>query len=160
MPPIEPGTLNAEPDHDFVLFLIGMRIHRLWKVNRWWPVFGAMSKLMHKLGEDPQLGLLSSHGSRQGRSIYLIQYWESEEKLMEFSRSPDHRAYWKWYHTALSSRGDIGIWHESYRVQAGSYDGCYLDMPVFGLADAVGSARLAHTHGRRPITTEPGRPAA
>lgn len=154
MLPIKPGRMNAAPDHDFVLFLIGMRIHRRWKILRWRPVFRAMAKLMHQLSEDKELGLLGSHGGRNGRNIYLIQYWESEEKLMEFSRAPAHRGYWKWYNTALSSGGDIGIWHETYRVSAGSYDGCYLDMPVYGLADAVGSARLAHTHGRRPVNAD------
>ncbi|MGH3681916.1 MAG: monooxygenase family protein [Natronosporangium sp.] len=160
MPPIELGRLNAEPDHDFVLFLIGMRVHRLWKVNRWLPVYRAMAKLMHQLGEDRQLGLLGSHGTRHGRDIFLVQCWESEDKLMEFSRAPDHRGYWKWYNTALNHGRDVGLWHETYRISAGSYDGCYLNMPVHGLADAVGSARLTHTHGRRPVAAEPERPAA
>jgi len=43
------------------------------------------------------------------------------------------------------SRGDVGIWHETYQVRAGEYECVYSGMPPFGLAkasaqvDAVGA---------------------
>ena len=36
--------MAAELDGEFVVFLIGMRINKPWKVRAWWPVFGAMPK--------------------------------------------------------------------------------------------------------------------
>ena len=32
--------------------------------------------------------------------------------------------------------GDIGIWHETFRVRAGEYEAIYGNMPRFGLAAA------------------------
>jgi hypothetical protein len=34
------------------------------------------------------------------------------------------------------SRGDVGIWHETYRVRSGEYEAIYSGMPLFGLAKA------------------------
>jgi len=48
-----------------------------------------------------------------------------------------------------SSRGDVGIWHETYKVRAGEYECVYSGMPPFGLAkassivDAVGQRESA-----------------
>ena len=48
-----------------------------------------------------------------------------------------------------SSRGDVGIWHETYRVRAGEYECVYSGMPPLGLAkasattDAVGELESA-----------------
>jgi hypothetical protein len=33
-------------------------------------------------------------------------------------------------------RGDVGIWHETYKVQAGQYEAIYSGMPPWGLARA------------------------
>ena len=37
--------MAAEMEGDFVVFLIGMRINKLWKVHKWLPVFLAMPKI-------------------------------------------------------------------------------------------------------------------
>ena len=34
------------------------------------------------------------------------------------------------------SRGDIGIWHETYLVRVGEYEAFYSGMPLIGLAKA------------------------
>jgi hypothetical protein len=34
------------------------------------------------------------------------------------------------------SRGDVGIWHETYRVRAGEYETVYSGMPPYGLGTA------------------------
>ena len=34
------------------------------------------------------------------------------------------------------SRGDVGIWHETYRVDAGAYEAIYSGMPPHGLGKA------------------------
>ena len=39
-------------------------------------------------------------------------------------------------------RGDIGIWHETYLVPAGSYESIYSNMPRFGLAVAGDQLKL------------------
>jgi hypothetical protein len=42
------------------------------------------------------------------------------------------------------SRGDVGIWHETYLIRAGEYENIYSGMPLMGLAKA---ARLADVAG-------------
>jgi len=142
MPHIELGRVNADPERAFVLFLVGMRINYLWKVHKWWPAFTAMPKMLRELGEDEELGLLGSRMSRQGRTITLVQYWESEEKIMRFSRSREqrHREFWKWFNSAVGGGGDVGVWHELYHVSPGSYEARYINMPPFGLAHAIGGS--------------------
>ncbi len=34
------------------------------------------------------------------------------------------------------SRGDVGIWHETYRIHAGEYEALYSGMPPYGLGKA------------------------
>ena len=49
----------------------------------------------------------------------------------------------------LDLRGNVGIWHETYRVRAGAYECVYSGMPPLGLAkatatrDAVGELESA-----------------
>ncbi|MEV6105005.1 DUF4188 domain-containing protein [Streptomyces sp. NPDC051940] len=125
--------------------MVGMRFNSLWKIHKWWPALNAMPKMLIELAQDPELGLLGTRFSRHRRTITVIQYWESFEKLMEFSRSAEqqHRTYWKWFNSSVGSNGDVGIWHELYRISPGSYEARYVNMPVFGLGEAVG-----HTPGR------------
>lgn len=40
--PVVSGRMTADIDGEFVVFLIGMRINKPWKVHKWWPVFVAM----------------------------------------------------------------------------------------------------------------------
>ena len=41
--------VTAEIEGDFVVFLIGMRINKLWKVRTWLPVFVAMPRMLREL---------------------------------------------------------------------------------------------------------------
>ncbi len=41
------------------------------------------------------------------------------------------------------SRGDVGIWHEAYRVRAGECETIYSGMPLFSLARAARRAAVA-----------------
>ena len=37
-----------------------------------------------------------------------------------------------------SDDSDVGIWHETYRVQPGNYEVIYRSMPALGLGEAFG----------------------
>ncbi len=37
----------------------------------------------------------------------------------------------------VASNGDVGIWHETYRVRPGDFECVYNNMPPFGLAAAT-----------------------
>src|SRR5690349_19864387 len=128
MAKVNAHRLAADIDGDFVIFLIGMRINRFWKVHKWLPVFKAMPRMIKELHADSSVGFLGS----QGVFPVMVQYWRSFEQLEAYARSHDH-AHWpawvafnKHLHT---SRGDVSIWHETYLVRAGEYEAIYSGMP-------------------------------
>lgn len=133
------GRMTAEIEGDFVIFLIGMRVHKLWKIWKWFPVMAAMPRMLAELGKDPSLGLLNSKTFFSLRSPYLIQYWRSFEHLHNYSVSRDHAHLpaWRAFNKAIGSDGDVGIWHETYLIKAGAYESVYGNMPPVGLGAAT-----------------------
>ena len=127
--------MTSEIDGDFVVFLIGMRINKPWKIHKWWPVFSAMPRMIRELRKRPELGMLGCvFGAKMS-----VQYWESFEKLEAYARSKDdeHLPAWRAFNKSVGkSRGDVGIWHETYQVRAGEYECVYSGMPAFGLGTA------------------------
>ena len=51
-----PERMTAQIDGEFVVFLIGMRINKPWKVHKWLPVFLAMPKMLRELKAHPEIG--------------------------------------------------------------------------------------------------------
>ena len=58
MSSIVTDRVTARIDDQVVVFLIGMRINRLWKVHKWWPVAAAMPRMLRELAGDPDSGFL------------------------------------------------------------------------------------------------------
>ena len=132
---INPGRMTAEIDGDFVVFLIGMRINKPWKVHKWLPVFTAMPRMLRELERRPGSGFL---GSIQTLGV-IVQYWRSFEHLERYARDRDqtHWPAWVAFNQRVgASREDVGIWHETYHVRAGEYECVYSGMPLYGLAKA------------------------
>src|ERR1700744_1947286 len=50
--------MTARMDSEFCVFLIGMRINRLLKVHKWFPVFLAMPRMLRELESHKELGFL------------------------------------------------------------------------------------------------------
>jgi hypothetical protein len=124
---------------DFVVFLIGMRITRPWKVHRWLPVYRAMGRMLSELSAHPELGLLRwERGLLRGPMV--VQYWRSRADLERFARGDLHVPAWRKFNRSVRGSGDVGVWHETYEVRAGAYESAYVNMPVFGLAAAGQSA--------------------
>ena len=151
MPQIFPQRMTAELDGDFVVFVIGMRLNRPWKVHKWLPVFLAMPRMLKELERRPESGFL---GHILGFGV-IVQYWRSFEHLEAYARDPDalHWPAWVDFNKRTArSRGDVGIWHETYKVRAGEYECVYSGMPPFGLAKASRTVdavdRLESARGR------------
>jgi hypothetical protein len=127
-----PDRMTAEIEGDFVVFLIGMRINKPWKIHKWLPVFLAMPAMLKELKARPESGFL---GCIEGLRV-IVQYWRSFDHLEAYARSRDQRHWPAWvaFNTRMgNSRGDVGIWHETYQVRAGEYETIYSGMPPFGL---------------------------
>lgn len=50
--------MTVQVEGDFVVFLIGMRINRIWKLHKWIPVAMAMPKMLRELSLKPVSGFL------------------------------------------------------------------------------------------------------
>jgi hypothetical protein len=126
--------MTAVVEGEFVVFLVGMRINKLWKIHKWLPVVMAMPKMLRELYQNPELGLIS-HESWFGRTIILVQYWKSFEHLEKYSRNQNsnHLPAWASFNGNIGTNGDVGIWHETYLSNKGSYECIYNNMPQFGL---------------------------
>jgi hypothetical protein len=131
---IRAERLAAEVEGSFVVFLIGMRINRLWKVHKWWPVTKAMPRMLAELSARPESGLLGGH-MWFGRTTIMLQYWRSIDQLMAYAtdRNASHLPAWRAFNKAIGTSGDVGVWHETYTVTPGTYESIYVNMPEFGL---------------------------
>jgi hypothetical protein len=134
---VQPGRYTADVSDDFIVFLIGMRMNKPLKVHKWLPVARAMPRMLRVLDEHPELGCLGHH-EWYARTTLTVQYWKDFASLDRFARDKDlpHLEPWRAFNRAVRDSGDVGIWHETYRVRAGDYETIYGNMPVFGLAAA------------------------
>ena len=79
----------AEIEGRFVVFLIGMRINKLWKVWKWAPIPSAMSRMIRELKQRTESGFLGASSYFGGlRQPTLVQYWRSFEQLESYARMP------------------------------------------------------------------------
>jgi hypothetical protein len=160
--------ISASIEGDFVVFIIGARFNRWWKLPQYLWFFSTMPKMLAEVAAKPESGFL---GWEPLSLTTNIQYWRSLEHLTAYSRDRDltHYPYWVKFNKEIGSNGEIGIWHETFLVRAGEYECIYNNMPLRGLAkastfgDAVGRAstamgRLGRTDGSEsPVTGETGR---
>jgi hypothetical protein len=145
MAKVVPARMTAELDGEFVVFLIGMRVNKLWKLHRWIPVSMAMGPMLAALAKHPELGLLGYRMTIGWRGPTLIQYWRSSEHLLRFARDKDnpHLEPWRKFNRTVGTSGDVGIWHETYVVAPDAYEAIYANMPRMGLAAAGEHAPVA-----------------
>ncbi|MEU7410571.1 DUF4188 domain-containing protein [Streptomyces sp. NPDC042638] len=136
------GRTTAAREDGVVVFLIGMRVNSFAAVRSWWPVAKAMGPMLAELRRDRDSGLLGFKALRGGlREAYIVQYWESREKLLAYASAPDrhHRPAWAAFNRRLrEGRGKVGFWHETYIVPAGAHESVYMNMPAYGLGAATG----------------------
>jgi hypothetical protein len=69
----------------------------------------------------------------------LVQYWRSYELLTDYARGKNSKHYPAWMRILKQARNGgsgAGIWHETYKVRAGEYEGIYVNAPPFGLGKA------------------------
>ena len=126
--------MTARMAAPFCVFLIGMRINRIWKIHQWLPVMAAMPRMLTELNRQPELGYMGGH-LWLGRTTVALQYWKSFEALTRYARQPNlaHLPAWTRFRQNIGNSGDVGIWHETYLIAEGQYESIYHNMPPFGL---------------------------
>lgn len=147
------GRWTARPDGEFVVFIIGMRINQLWMVHRWLPLIKAMAGMIRELLLRPELGFLGGK-TWFGRTIVLIQYWQSFEDLENYAKARDlsHLPAWADFNRKIGNDGTVGIYHETYRIRPGQYENVFVNMPptLLGACAALteASSQYASARGR------------
>jgi hypothetical protein len=130
--------ITAQIEGEPVVFLTGMRINKWWKLHLWIPVLAAAIGMQRSLERDRQHGLLGQD-AWLGRNLLIVQYWRSYGELERWARNKRerHLPAWLAFVRRIGLRGDVGIWHETYRITPGNHETIYVNMPTFGLAKAT-----------------------
>ncbi|MFO7170662.1 MAG: DUF4188 domain-containing protein [Chloroflexota bacterium] len=150
MAQVFPGRYTAESNEPMVVFLVGMRVNQLLAVRKWFPAFRAMMPMLNTLFGNPEKGMLGAHTWVGWRSVMLVQYWRSFDHLERFARDPNdpHAAAMREFFKNVGNDGSVGIWHETYLVEAGAMEAVYNNMPQFGLAAATAHVPVTAGRGR------------
>jgi hypothetical protein len=139
MASIFPGRYTARSAEPFVVFIIGMRVNRIFALRRWTRVAAAIPPMLAELKRNPDLGLLHAEPFLYWRGVGLIQYWRSFELLHAYAhaRESAHLPAWAEFNRRIGGNGSVGIWHETYLVPQGNFESIYANMPRFGLASVA-----------------------
>jgi hypothetical protein len=129
--------LTATLEGDFVVFLIGMRINRPLRIDKWLPVIAAMPPMIRERVRQPELGFLYAE-MWFGRTTLMVQYWRSMEQLLAYARHRETHPLpaWQAFNKTVGTDSSVGIWHETYAVAPDAYENSYVNMPAFGLGRA------------------------
>lgn len=163
MAKVNPGRRTHHHDGELVVFHIGMQINRPWRPDLWLPVFLAMPGMLRELSEDPDSGLLG-YALLFGRGgPYVVQYWNSIDKLYAYASDPaqQHRPAWAAFNRlARRAPGAVGVWHETFAVDRA--ESMYVSTPPLGLGAATSLVDVgrANTHARDRLAAGAARQAA
>ena len=143
-----PSRMSTEIEGDFIVFLIGMRINKPWKIHRWLPVFLAMPRMLKELAAQPDSGFL---GHIFGSKV-IVQYWRSFDHLEAYARSRDNQHWPAW--VALNrrvgnSRGDVASGTRRTRFGRGNMKPSTAGCCHSGLAVSAGWCLRAVVESRR-----------
>ena len=153
MSTIARGRWTHDHTGDLAVFLIGMRINRLWRPDLWGPTLAAMGPMLAELSQDPTSGFLGFRVLLGWRGPTLVQYWRSTDDVYRYASDRDarHRPAWAAFNRrARRAPGVVGVWHETYQVERA--ESVYVDTPVMGLAASTGArqvtGRMEHARDR------------
>jgi hypothetical protein len=154
---VNQGRRGARIEGDFVVFLIGARPDKLHPIRSFRDLgaMRGMPYMLKYLTERPEKGLL---GYDTYGLFMNVQYWRSFEHLERYAREPaaSHLPAWRAFNRRVRGSGDVGIWHETYRVRDGEYESIYGNMPRVGLAKAADHVALGSTStAARRLGTRP-----
>ncbi|MBO3749422.1 DUF4188 domain-containing protein [Streptosporangiaceae bacterium NEAU-GS5] len=132
---LTPGRFIALTDEPFVVFIVGMRINRLWHLRKW--TFGVLAfiKQYKLLLKHPEKGFMGGQHIIYPRGMGMIMYWKSYDDLDKWARDPSepHLETWKRYNQLVRGNGTFGVWHETYLIDPAKYEAIYSSMPSFAL---------------------------
>ncbi|MGV8909235.1 MAG: monooxygenase family protein, partial [Propionicimonas sp.] len=115
-------------DGSLAVFLIGLRIHKPWRLGLVRSAVAAMPRMIAELernraaaarGEEESMGFLGSRFTVDLTGVTSIQWWRSTQDIYEYANSGvrEHRPAWvEFYRLAKADPDAVTIWHETYAV--------------------------------------------
>ena len=127
-----------------------MRVNRLFAFRKWMHVSAAMPRMLRELYANPELGFLGGETLLNWRGVTSMQYWKSFEHLHAYAHARDaaHLPAWAAFHRAIGRDGSVGIWHETYLIEANHSESIYAYMPPWGLSRAFGRIPITSVNDR------------
>jgi len=149
---LRPGRMAPIVEGSFVVLLIGIKPHSLLQFWKWMPIVRAMVNMGKELEQKKDSGFMG-YEVFVGLQPLIIQYWRSFDHMRQCPAP-------KW--VALTQKSHLeptlGVWHETYLIRSGDYEGVYSNMPSFGLgkvAEEQLGGRLVEAKGK--LATAAGR---
>ena len=139
---VTPGRFTAAHSGPLVVFAIGMRINHFLRIGKWLPVAKAMGPMIAELSRDPDSGFLGAEFLLSfPRTVLILQYWRDFDSLEAYARDRDrqHWPAWTAFNKAIGNDGTVGIFHETYCIEASGHETIYVNMPPFGLGKVAGT---------------------
>ena len=80
-------------------------------------------------------GLLNSERFSLGRGHFgVLQYWRSFDDLEAWARRPPHSEWWRGAVERMRTKGDFGVYHETFLVPRDGVESIYLNCRPTGLS--------------------------
>jgi hypothetical protein len=139
----------ARRSEPFAVFLFGMRLNHARGLARFLWGLRVLRRLLADLEARPAQGFLAGRVYRAGRTLIAVQYWESFEALDGYARdhSLPHRPAWQRYLREALNDPTVGLWHETYLAEPGTWEGVYVNMPPWALGAGADLLEMQATKG-------------
>ena len=128
---------------NYVVFLMGIVIHKPFNIFARQLMKRSLNAVLEELEQKKPAGFLTQLHAIGNPSL-LVSYWKDLESLLEYARDKSSKHFPAWYefNETISNTKAVGLWHEIYRLSAGSYSGTYRNCPLTGLAKYAPTNRL------------------
>lgn len=133
---------TAIPEDGVILFIVGMRINKIWAIHKWIPVMIAMPRMLVEQIKNREIGVIGTPRTFvSGRLIQVQQYWKNYDLLEKYAKDPNsnHLPAWRAFNKAARKNNSVGIYHETYLIKRGANENIYGNLPSpILLGSAVG----------------------
>ena len=139
----------ARREAPFAVFLFGMRLNRVRGLARFLWGLRVLRRILADLEAHSPRGFVAGQVYRARRTLIAVQYWESFEALDGYARDHGlpHRRAWQRYLSEALNDPAVGLWHETYLAEPGSWEGVYVNMPPWGLGAGAELLEMQSTRG-------------
>jgi len=161
--------MMADLEDEFLVFIIELQIHKVWKFQKWCPAVQRMSHMLSELMENNEFQLLNFEYWFAFRRQLFLMHWRSYEHMHNWAlkKTVSDIPGWKMLNQLMKNHSDIiGFWYESYVVHPNQNESFFRNVPAVDLGRAgklmpikgrmsTAAARLRDSRSQTGALTEP-----